>query len=115
MRFFLLCLTYPTNKLKPIIVVREAPTSQTDNEKAKTPEEQDNDSTVKTNEQDDVEKSTAHEPSSTIEDNAESESPLETDKPKPTELPLVEPTKTGENLKMFNNGDGARQFLIYLS
>ncbi|XP_060869458.1 hypoxia up-regulated protein 1 [Metopolophium dirhodum] len=83
----------PKKKEEPKV---KAPTSQTDNEKAKTPEEQDNDSTVKTNAQDDVEKSTAHEPSSTIEDNAESESPLKTDKPKPTELPLVEPTKTEE-------------------
>lgn len=83
----------PKKKEEPKV---KAPTSQTDNEKAKTPEEQDNDSTVKTNAQDDVDKSTAHEPSNTIEDNAESESPLKTDKPKPTELPIVEPTKTEE-------------------
>ncbi|XP_001946466.2 hypoxia up-regulated protein 1 isoform X1 [Acyrthosiphon pisum] len=83
----------PKKKEEPKV---KAPTSQTDNEKAKTPEEQDNDSTVKTNAHDDVDKSTAHEPSNTIEDNAESESPLKTDKPKPTELPIVEPTKTEE-------------------
>lgn len=45
-----------------------------------------------------------------MNDNAESESPLQTDKPKP----IVEPTKTGENFKMFINGDGARQLLAYL-
>eukprot|EP00102_Acyrthosiphon_pisum_P022668 XP_016659878.1 PREDICTED: hypoxia up-regulated protein 1 isoform X1 [Acyrthosiphon pisum] len=90
----------PKKKEEPKV---KAPTSQTDNEKAKTPEEQDNDSTVKTNAHDDVDKSTAHEPSNTIEDNAESESPLKTDKPKPTELPIVEPTKTEKISKLPHN------------
>ncbi|XP_022162145.1 hypoxia up-regulated protein 1 isoform X2 [Myzus persicae] len=87
----------PKKKEEPKV---KAPTSQTDSEKAKTPEEQDNDSTVETNTQDDVEKSTAHEPSSTVEDNAKSESPLKTDKTNPTDLPIVEPTKTEKNSKL---------------
>ncbi|XP_060836720.1 hypoxia up-regulated protein 1 isoform X2 [Rhopalosiphum padi] len=92
MRYLMTKFTSWKPKKKEDLKVK-APTSQTDNEKDKIPEEQDNDTTTKNNAQDDeVEKPTVDEPSSTVNDNAESESPLQTDKPKP----IVEPTKTEE-------------------
>jgi hypothetical protein len=57
------------------------------------PEEQDNETIVKTESQDNLEKFTLDEPSKTVEDNTDSEN-IKNEKSQP-----IEPTKTGENLK----------------
>lgn len=75
----------------------KAPTSQTEQEKSETPEEQDNDTVINTDSQDDkVEKSIPSEPSSTIDNKIDSENKLKQEESKPIEPPIIEPTKTGE-------------------
>ncbi|XP_026815433.1 hypoxia up-regulated protein 1 [Rhopalosiphum maidis] len=91
MRYLMTKFTSWKPKKKEDVKVK-VPTSQTENEKDKIQEEQDNDTTKNNSQDDEVEKPTVDEPSSTVNDNAESESPLKTDKPKP----IVEPTKTEE-------------------
>lgn len=58
------------------------------------PGEQDNDTIVKTESQDNLEKFTTDEPSSSVEENTDSENQLKEEKSQP-----IKPTKTGENLK----------------
>jgi len=91
MRYLMTKFTSWKPKKKEDLKVK-APTSQTDNEKDKILEEQNNDTTTNNAQDDEVEKPTVDEPSSTVNDNAESENTLKTDKPKP----IVEPTKTEE-------------------
>lgn len=83
----------PKKKEEPKV---KTPTSQTDNKKAKTPEEQDNDNDINTDAQDgETKKPTQNEPSSTVND-VDSEGKLKTEESKSTESPTIEPTKTDE-------------------